>query len=186
MELHKTGDKDILQLAVRVRARQEMRDVKVFALLNGSPGNWKREEQRLPNSEGVTSNTELYWEGGIKTLLDTPGFRAFPPAMYLVSESYWRMSFLQARKEPGKMKRCETRNRGSSRGEGSGVRPGRRQCARNTGRQFGAGKFQRSKSGSTTCSQPRAARGLPGAISHLSKSLEWSFASRGSGNSFPG
>lgn len=60
MELHKTGDKDILQLAVRVRARQEMRDVKVFALLNGSPGNWKREEQRLPNSEGVTSNTELY------------------------------------------------------------------------------------------------------------------------------
>ena len=60
MELHNTGDKDILQLAVRERARQEMMDVKVFALLNGSPGNWKREEQRLPSSGGVTSNTQLY------------------------------------------------------------------------------------------------------------------------------
>lgn len=55
MELHNPGDKDIFQLAVRVRARQKMWDGKVFALLNGSPGNWKTEEQRLPNSEGVTS-----------------------------------------------------------------------------------------------------------------------------------
>ena len=62
--------------------------------------------------------------------------------MYLVSESYWRMSFLQTRKEPGKMKRCETRNRGSSRGEGSGVRPGRWQCTRHTG------KTVRSREGS--------------------------------------
>ena len=39
------------------------------------------------------------------------------------------------------------------------------------------GKVKRYKRESATCSQPRVARGMQGAISHLSKSLQWSFAS---------
>lgn len=173
MELHNTGDKDILQLAVRERARQEMMDVSL-CIAQWQP--WKLEErsnafqvlEELPPTHNSTERVE-------KTLLDTPGFRAFPLPCTL-SQKVTGGCLSSNKEGTGKVKRCETRNRGSSRGEGSGGEAKEGSSVPGTEEDSSEqGKVQRPKSGSATCFLSPAASGVPGHFPHVEGSLESKF-----------